>query len=91
MLVRKTVIITGRVQGVGFRYFVARTARALGLKGAVCNRSNGSVMVIAEGDAHEMGELMAALRTGPSGAQVIDIQIKDKPVTGNLAPFTITV
>lgn len=63
--------VHGRVQGVGFRAFVARRAGELGLQGYAHNLSDGvSVEVIAEGSRAALEALLAALRVGPSGAYV---------------------
>ena len=67
---RVHLIVHGRVQGVGFRYFVTREARALGLAGTVRNRADGTVEVEAEGDPAALDQLAAAVRRGPSGARV---------------------
>ncbi|MEX1253534.1 MAG: acylphosphatase [Dehalococcoidia bacterium] len=64
-------IIRGRVQMVGFRYFVTEQARSLGLTGWVRNGDDGqTVEVVAEGDEASLRELEAALRRGPPHAQV---------------------
>ena len=68
------LLIRGRVQGVGFRYFVAHEARALGLGGEVRNRSDGAVEVAAEGDASRLRELVDIVRHGPPGARVSGVE-----------------
>ena len=68
------VLIQGRVQGVGFRYFVWERARSLGLAGVVRNRADGGVEVEAEGDRTALGELLAALREGPRAARVTRVE-----------------
>jgi acylphosphatase len=72
---RCRVVVRGRVQGVGFRWFVRERAKALGLSGCVCNRSDGSVEVQAEGDQKAVDELLAALRAGPRGAEVLGLEM----------------
>jgi acylphosphatase len=62
----KRFIVYGLVQGVGFRYFVLREARALGLGGFVCNQPDGSVEVVAEGPSGQLAALEARLREGPA-------------------------
>jgi acylphosphatase len=62
--------IEGRVQGVGFRWFVAREARALGLAGRVRNCSDGAVELEAEGRDEALRELLEAVRRGPSASRV---------------------
>jgi acylphosphatase len=59
--VRLTAIVTGRVQGVGFRYFVRRRAEPLGLTGTATNLPNGRVEVVVEGPRVACEQLLAAL------------------------------
>jgi len=62
--------VKGRVQGVGFRYFVEQAANGLGLRGWVRNRDDGSVEVYAAGSAAQLSELAGLLRKGPRLAEV---------------------
>ena len=62
--------LCGRVQGVGFRWFVRVHARRLALAGWVANRPDGSVEVAASGDQKQLDELARILRQGPDGAEV---------------------
>jgi acylphosphatase len=62
----KRYIVHGLVQGVGFRYFVMREARALGLGGFVRNQPDGTVEVVAEGTADLLAALEARLHDGPA-------------------------
>lgn len=66
--------VTGRVQGVGFRWWTRRTAGALGLRGAVRNRADGSVELSAEGSAEALRQLEEQLRRGPASARVRDVR-----------------
>ena len=63
-------IVQGRVQGVGFRWFVQRTGRRLGLGGHVCNLPDGSVEVHARGSQEGLADFETALRKGPPSARV---------------------
>ena len=63
-------LIQGRVQGVGFRWFVQREAAGLDLRGWVRNTEDGEVEVVAAGEPAELDELRATLRRGPRGARV---------------------
>jgi len=84
------VAVLGRVQGVGFRWFVRERARALGLTGWVRNRQDGSVEVLAEGSDAALRELRALLRAGPSGAKVSAVQDQGTaPNVAALDPFGI--
>jgi acylphosphatase len=67
---RLHVLVRGRVQGVGFRWFVRETARDLGLAGWVRNRPDGTVEVAAEGNAVTLERLRDELQKGPPGAAV---------------------
>jgi acylphosphatase len=63
-------LIQGRVQGVGFRWFVQREASELALRGWVRNTEDGHVEVVAAGDAEDVDELRTTLRRGPRGSRV---------------------
>ena len=67
--------MTGRVQGVGFRYFTAGHAYMLGLTGLARNLPHGQVEIIAEGDRASLEALIAAVRRGPPGAAVRDVRV----------------
>jgi len=71
---RLHAVVRGRVQGVGFRYFVMREARALGLSGWVRNQHDGSVEVEAEGRRDPLDALVERLRRGPPGARVAGVE-----------------
>lgn len=78
--------IHGRVQGVGFRYFVQREALRLGLKGLVRNLATGQVEVVAQGSPETLNELLEKLYEGPALAWVqrvvVDWQEPDKSLLG---------
>ena len=82
-------VVSGRVQGVGFRYSAVRQARALRLAGSVANRSDGSVEVDAEGDAAALERLLAWLRRGPPGAYVREVQVDWLPWSGRFRGFDV--
>jgi acylphosphatase len=71
---RLHVLVRGRVQGVGFRWFVRETARELGLAGWVRNRPDGTVEVAAEGSVALLDRLRDELRKGPPGASVATLE-----------------
>ncbi len=81
--------IRGAVQGVGFRWFVQRNARRLGLTGWTANEADGSVRVVAEGPPADLDQLAAALTDGPSGARVAGVQSTRLPATGEFSSFDI--
>ena len=71
------VIVRGRVQGVGFRWFVVRNARALGVRGTVRNRRDGAVEAILQAErAATIEALMDRLRDGPPAAWVESVEIE---------------
>jgi acylphosphatase len=72
-------VITGRVQGVGFRWFAEREAAMLGIGGWVRNRENGSVEVMATGTREQLAALHARLRQGPRAARVDDVAVSPAP------------
>src|SRR6476469_302063 len=68
------VTISGRVQGVGYRYWVEQQARALGLEGWVRNRRDGSVEALLAGPAEVVSDMIVSSRRGPSSARVDAVQ-----------------
>ena len=66
--------VTGRVQGVGYRYFTLQAAQALGVAGFARNLADGSVEVVAEGDAEILAAFEAKLKEGPSFSSVSDVE-----------------
>lgn len=89
MAVRRRVIVRGVVQGVGFRFFVAREARRLGIAGFVRNLPDGTVETELEGDETAIERMLDAVREGPPAARVDDLQVTELPVAGSTA-FEIT-
>jgi acylphosphatase len=81
--------IEGRVQGVGFRFFVTRAAGPLNLTGWVRNRWNGNVEVIAEGSQQSLDNLLAALRRGPHPNTSQHVQISWEPAIGEFKRFRV--
>ena len=81
--------VRGVVQGVGFRWFVAREAGSLGLTGWVANQSDGSVVLLAEGDSASIDALVGVLREGPPGASVSSVSFHDVVPTGAHYRFEI--
>ncbi len=79
MVAAARFLVHGRVQGVGFRWFVWKTAERLGLGGIARNLPDGSVEVVAAGPAPALEELAQALRRGPPLAQVERVERSDVP------------
>jgi acylphosphatase len=82
-------VVRGRVQGVGFRYSAIRQARALGIRGTVANRSDGSVEILAEGEPAALDRFLAWLENGPAGARVSGVQVEWLPPTDAYAEFEV--
>jgi acylphosphatase len=89
-LFRLHAVVEGRVQGVGYRYFVVDSAQALGVTGWVRNRWDDTVEVTAEGDRQALEKLLAALEQGPRAAFVSRVQVDWEPGTGEFKQFWIT-
>ncbi|HEY2358510.1 MAG TPA: acylphosphatase [Phenylobacterium sp.] len=77
------LLIDGRVQGVGYRWWAVETARSLGLDGWVRNRADGSVEILAIGEAEQIRQLAKACRTGPPGASVRSVKAEAADTDGS--------
>lgn len=82
-------IITGRVQGVGFRWFVEREAQAIGVGGWVRNNESGSVEVLASGTGEQLARLRRALEQGPRAARVDEVREIEPEQEANETSFRI--
>ena len=83
------VVIDGRVQGVGFRFFAAREAQGLGLRGYARNLPDGSVEVVATGDEPSLEAFVERLSEGPRGARVDALRCCDLEPPPEFDAFTI--
>jgi acylphosphatase len=82
-IVARTFLVRGRVQGVGFRWFVEREAHTLGIAGWVRNNGDGSVEVLAMGTREQLSALRSRLREGPRAARVDGVEeFEAQPVAG---------
>jgi acylphosphatase len=88
---RLHVRVTGRVQGVGFRWFVREEARRLGLSGWVTNLAGGDVEVAAGGEASSLERLRRALQVGPAGAQVERVEEVQEATAGGSLPYPFNI
>ncbi|GBD25223.1 Acylphosphatase [bacterium HR30] len=86
---RVHLLIHGVVQGVGFRFFVERHAKDLGLKGWVRNVANGAVEVLVEGPAEALDRLVQLCHQGPRGAMVESVRATWAAARGEFARFEI--
>jgi len=68
------LLVTGRVQGVGFRWFARVAGRRLGLAGWVRNREDGAVEIAASGPQEKLEEMRRQIRRGPDAAEVADVR-----------------
>jgi acylphosphatase len=82
-------IVHGRVHGVFYRAFVESRAEELKLTGYVCNRSDGTVEVVAEGNRQSLEKLSGYLKTGPPAAHVNDVTIEWGEHTGEFSGFSV--
>jgi acylphosphatase len=89
MQIAKRYVISGRVQGVGFRVFTEAQAAVEGLHGWVRNLRDGRVEVLFEGDAEAVERAEAKLQRGPAGARIEDVVAEDVPPSGRPTGFTI--
>src|SRR5579872_2512568 len=87
--VARKFLITGRVQGVGFRYFADRWASQLGICGYVKNLWDGNVEVYAIGDEAALEALKRQLAEGPRSARVTSVQESDAPVDKRYNRFVV--
>jgi acylphosphatase len=86
-LVRLTVTVSGRVQGVGFRYYVIEKARGCNVTGYVHNLRDGRVEAVIEGPLSEVQAVGTAVKLGPSFARVIDSEELYGDYTGEFNGF----
>ena len=83
MTVARRYVVRGRVQGVGFRWFVQNAAIREGVRGWVCNRADGRVEAYVEGDSDAVLRVERALRMGPPAGRVDEVHVLDEaPVSG---------
>jgi len=89
MLTGRRFAVSGRVQGVGYRFFARDAAAREGIHGWVRNQPDGSVEVHAEGEADAILRFERALRQGPRGARVDDVLVEPAPPSGAWDRFFI--
>lgn len=83
------ILVSGVVQGVGFRYFVYARASRLGLCGEVTNLYNGNVQIEVEGDRSLIEEFLKEVRIGPRAAHVTDVKLEWKVPERHFKTFEI--
>jgi len=86
---RVQAVVSGKVHGVGYRYFTAHAANRLGLKGSVRNLPTGDVEAIAEGLESALSVFVSELQTGPSSARVNEVRTAWADPTGEYQTFSV--
>jgi len=87
--ITRRFLVRGRVQGVGFRWFVEREAHILGIAGWVRNNPDGAVEVLAMGTRDQIAGLRSRLREGPRAARVDDVEEREADAVAGLKTFRI--
>lgn len=89
VLLRLHGVVSGRVQGVGFRYFTQETANELGITGWVKNTYDGNVEIVAEGTQEQLDIFQRRISRGSSSAYVSGFSVKELPTTGEFTSFRV--
>lgn len=87
VIVTRHLLIVGRVQGVGFRFYTERKARELGLTGWVRNRRDGSVEAVVQGAPEAVETMTAWARRGPPSAVVAEVRVSE--ASGEFTEFEV--
>ena len=90
MAIARRFLVSGRVQGVGFRWFVKETATREGVTGWVRNLHDGRVEALVEGDSDAVARVEQALREGPRSAHVERVGVQTEEPGGTFTTFSIT-
>ena len=86
---RKRVIVSGRVQGVGFRFFTCRLAESYPVTGGVKNLPDGSVEIVAEGPRDQVEAFLGRASQGPTSARVTGVKTYEEPPIGTYRNFGV--
>jgi acylphosphatase len=89
MIIARRFLVSGRVQGVGFRYYVQDHAAVEGVHGYVRNLPDGRVEAFVEGDEESVVRVEHAVRRGPSSADVEHVAVEDAVPTGRATGFVV--
>jgi acylphosphatase len=87
--IRRRVVISGRVQGVNFRYYTRSMARQVGAVGWVRNLPDGNVEAVIEGEPEVVEEVISWCRNGPPSGRVDNVLVHEESPTGEFADFDI--
>ena len=90
MMHARRFLISGRVQGVGYRFFARQAARVEGLQGTARNLDDGRVEVVVEGDEEAVTRFERVIRRGPVGARVAQVVTEPALPSGGYFDFTIS-
>lgn len=88
-IVAYKLIVSGRVQGVGFRWFVLNVAQTLNVLGTVKNVSNGNVEIFAQGDINAIQNLKAKVKEGPALSRIESIMEIEEELNSQLREFKV--
>jgi acylphosphatase len=80
---RRRIVVSGRVQGVGFRWSATTEAERIGVSGSIRNRDDGSVEAEVAGEQDAVERFTEWMRVGPAGARVDDLELEDLPDDGD--------
>ena len=86
---QRHIRISGRVQGVNFRYFTQQNAIRLGIRGYVKNLPDGGVEIVADGEKVTIDLFVAILRKGPPAARVDAVNVEERPFGAEFTTFSI--
>jgi acylphosphatase len=86
---RKRLVVSGRVQGVGFRYYIIRLAESFTVTGYVRNQPNGGVEIVAEGDEDQVEAFIGRAALGPSSSRVSEVKTYQEQFSGGYDSFGI--
>ena len=89
MRIARRFLVSGRVQGVGFRYFTEAAAARAGVHGWVRNLPDGRVEISAEGEAAVMEQFERVIRKGPPASRVAEVSVEDRAADGQNTGFTV--
>ncbi len=90
MMICVKLTVSGKVQGVGFRWFIKQQANKLGINGTVRNLANGNVEIEVEGEEENVNELIRYAKAGPSFSRVSQVNIEKKTLTKIYKSFEVT-
>ncbi len=83
------ILLSGRVQGVGFRYFTESVASKYGISGYVANTLNGKVEVVGQGEDEELKQFFKAVKKGPAFSAIIDVKYEEVDSNKKYSKFEI--